>query len=156
MTLPGPGPSGVDSKVAVATAPAVIHATAADISPRALPPTVRRRRRVRTVVTQALLVLFALAFILPMVFVVLSSLMSNDQVLSADFWPRPFQWNNYPTVWQTIPLWQYGWNTVQIAVASTVGIVVSSIPVAYALARMRWKGRQVVFVTVSSTLLLPY
>jgi multiple sugar transport system permease protein len=156
MTYPGPGPSRVDWKVGVAMAPGVIHTNAADISPRALPPKVRRRRRTRTVVTQALLIVFALAFILPMVFVVLSSLMSNDQVLSANFWPRPFQWNNYPTVWQTIPLWQYGWNTVQIAVASTVGIVVSSIPVAYALARMRWKGRQVVFVIVLSTLMLPY
>ena len=44
---------------------------------------------------------------------------------------------------------------MQIAVMWTVGIVVSSIPVAYALARMRWKGRQVVFVLVLSTLMLP-
>ena len=110
----------------------------------------------RTTTSHALLITFAIAFMLPMVFVVLSSLMTNYQVLSANFWPRPFQWNNYPTVWHTIPLGLYAWNTVQIAVMSTIGIVVSSIPVAYALARMRWKGRQVVFVLVLSTLMLPY
>jgi multiple sugar transport system permease protein len=80
-----------------------------------------------------------------MVFILLSSLMSDAQVLSADFWPRPFQWGNYPDVWHTIPPGLYYWNTTQIAVMATIGIVLSSIPVAYALARMRWKGRQIVF-----------
>ncbi|HLB39852.1 MAG TPA: carbohydrate ABC transporter permease [Actinomycetota bacterium] len=134
----------------------VVARSAADVVPRRLPARTIRRRRVRTATAHALLIGFALLFMLPMVFVVLSSLMSNDQVLSAEFWPRPFQWDNYPSVWNTIPLWRYGWNTVQIAVLATVGIVVSSIPVAYALARMRWKGRQVVFVIVLSTLMLPY
>ena len=158
MSYPGGPPiqRPLDWKVGVVMAPGTIHASAADVQPRVLPPKQRRRRKIRTVTSHTLLIAFALAFILPMVFVVLSSLMTNDQVLSADFWPRPFQWSNYPEVWHTIPLFQYGWNTVQIAVMSTVGIVVSSIPVAYALARMRWKGRQFVFVLVLSTLMLPY
>ena len=138
------------------TAAAPVYRSADDVVPRGLPASVARRRRIRTTTAHALLIGFALLFMLPLVFVILSSLMSNDQVLSADFWPRPFQWGNYPEVWHTIPLWQYGWNTLQIAVLATVGIVVSSIPVAYALARMRWKGRQVVFVIVLSTLMLPY
>ena len=149
-------PRPLDWRVGVAIAPATIHASAADVVPRTLPPQHRRRQRMRTTTSHALLIAFAIAFMAPMVFVILSSLMTNDQVLSADFWPRPFQWSNYPSVWHTIPLGLYAWNTVQIAVMSTVGIVVSSIPVAYALARMRWKGRQVVFVIVLSTLMLPY
>ena len=47
------------------------------------------------------------------------------------------------------------WNTTQIALLSTVGILLSCIPVAYALARMRWKGRQAAFILVLSTLMLP-
>ena len=138
---------------AVPLAPA---ATAADVVPRTLPPARRRRQRMRTTTAHALLIGFALMFMLPLVFVVLGSLMTNDQVLSSEFWPRPFQWSNYPEVWHTIPMFSYAWNTVQISVMATIGIVVSSIPVAYALARMRWKGRQVVFVIVLSTLMLPY
>jgi multiple sugar transport system permease protein len=156
MSLGTQGPKPLDWKAGVALAPGTVHRTAADVRPRALPPARRRQRRMRTVGSQSLLVFFALVFMLPMVFIVLSSLMTNDQVLSADFWPRPFQWGNYPEVWHTIPMFAYSWNTVQIAVMATIGIVVSSIPVAYALARMRWKGRQVVFVIVLSTLMLPY
>jgi len=152
----GRQPKSVDWRVAVAIAPATIHASAADVQPRALPPARRRKRRIQATTGHALMIAFALMFMLPMLFVLLSSLMTNDQVLSSDFWPRPFQWSNYPSVWHTIPLWLYAWNTVQISVMATVGIVVSSIPVAYALARMRWKGRQVVFVIVLSTLMLPY
>ena len=55
-----------------------------------------------------------------------------------------------------IPLFRYTWNTTQIAVLSTVGIVLSCVPVAYALARMRWQGRQVAFLLVLSTLMLPF
>jgi multiple sugar transport system permease protein len=143
-------------RLAPAVAASTTHGSAAEVEHRVLPAKERRRRARRTGAAHALMIAFALAFMLPVLFVLLSSLMTNDQVLSADFWPRPFQWSNYPTVWHTIPLFSYGWNTVQIAVLSTVGIVVSSIPVAYALARMRWKGRQVVFVLVLSTLMLPY
>ncbi|MFI5055968.1 MAG: carbohydrate ABC transporter permease [Actinomycetota bacterium] len=144
------------TRLAPGAAQSAPFAVAADVTPRQLPDRTRHRQQIRTTTSHALLITFAIAFMLPMVFVVLSSLMTNDQVLSANFWPRPFQWNNYPTVWHTIPLGLYAWNTVQIAVMSTIGIVVSSIPVAYALARMRWKGRQVVFVLVLSTLMLPY
>jgi multiple sugar transport system permease protein len=143
-------------RVGIAVAPSTIHTTAEDVALRTLPPKRRRQRRLQTATAHTLLIVFALLFMLPIVFVLLSSLMTNDQVLSSDFWPRPFQWNNYPDVWHTIPMWSYAWNTIQIAVLATVGIVVSSVPVAFALSRMRWKGRQVVFVIVLSTLMLPY
>jgi multiple sugar transport system permease protein len=150
------GPKPVDWKVGALAEPGVIYRSAAEVTPRALPAPARRRQRTSTTVSHVLLIAFAVLFMAPMLFIVLSSLMSDSQVLSADFWPRPFQWSNYPSVWRTIPLGLYTWNTVQIAVMSTIGIVVSSIPVAYALARMRWKGRQVVFVIVLTTLMLPY
>jgi multiple sugar transport system permease protein len=149
-------PRPMDRTVGVVAAPGTIYGSAADVTPRPLPEKVKRRRRMQTTASHSLLIAFAIVFMAPMVFIVLSSLMSDAQVLSSDFWPRPFQWSNYPNVWRTIPLGLYYWNTVQIAVMSTIGIVVSSIPVAYALARMRWKGRQVVFVIVLTTLMLPY
>jgi multiple sugar transport system permease protein len=52
-------------------------------------------------------------------------------------------------------VFKYTWNTFLYAGLSTVGVVVSCIPVAYAFARLRWKGRNVVFLLVLSTLMLP-
>lgn len=105
---------------------------------------------------QALLITVAGMFLVPVVFVVLTAVMTDRQALTPQLWPRPFRWENFADVFRAIPLLRYTWNTTQIAVLSTVGVVVSSVPVAYALARMRWRGRQVVFVLVLSTLMLPF
>jgi multiple sugar transport system permease protein len=129
---------------------------AAAITPRPVPRLVRRRRMLMTVANHALLIACSLIFLLPVVFVLLSSVMTNDQVLSSNLWPRPFQVSNYRDVVETIPLWRYAWNTVQISVIATVGVVLSSIPVAYALSRMRWKGRQAVFIVILATMMLPF
>jgi multiple sugar transport system permease protein len=104
----------------------------------------------------AILIAVALMFLVPIVFVLLSSVMSDAQVLSPDLIPDPVQLSNYSDVVHTIPIFQYAWNTVQISVLASVGVVLSSIPVAYALSRMSWKGRNVVFVIILATLMLPY
>jgi len=59
-------------------------------------------------------------------------------------------------VFERIPLWRYTINTTLIAVLSTVGVVVSCVPVAYALSRMQWRGRQASFILVLATLMLPF
>ncbi len=129
---------------------------AADITPRPLSPEERRRRLLSSVGSHALLIAVSMMFLLPMIFVIGTSLMTDQQSLTSSFWPRPFVWSNFPHVFDRIPLLRYTWNTTQIAVLSTVGIVLSSIPVAYALSRMRWRGRQAVFILVLATLMLPF
>ena len=63
---------------------------------------------------------------------------------------------NYGDVFSAVPFLRYTFNTMTVAFLSTVGVVLSSIPVAYALSRMKWRGRNVVFVLVLATLMLPY
>jgi multiple sugar transport system permease protein len=94
-------------------------------------------------------------FLTPFVFVLLTALMSRQQALSSDLWPQPIQWSNFQQVFHLFPVIRYTYNTVLYAVLSTVGVVLSSIPVAYALSRMRWKGRQAVLLLVLATMMLP-
>jgi len=94
-------------------------------------------------------------FVMPFVFVLLTALMSRQQALSTHYWPHPFVWSNFLHVNRIIPILHDGWNSTVYAVLSSVGVVVSSVPVAYALARMRWRGRNVVFLLVLATLMLP-
>src|SRR5207244_11581826 len=67
----------------------------------------------------------------------------------------PFAWHNFVTVFTTAPMWRWILNTLQYAVLATIGVVLSSVPVAYALARIRWRGRQVAFMIVLIALMLP-
>jgi multiple sugar transport system permease protein len=122
---------------------------------RTVPPSVRRKRFLRTVADHAILIAFAVMFLAPFVFILLTSLMSDAQAVTPHFWPDPFVWSNYAEVFERIPFLTYTWNTLQIALLSTLGILLSCIPVAYALSRMRWRGRQVAFVMVLSTIMLP-
>jgi multiple sugar transport system permease protein len=129
---------------------------ASRVVPRQLPPSVRRRRFLLGVADHALLIAASLIFVLPLVFVVLTSLMTTDQALTTELWPRPFAWGNYVDVFHRVPVLLYARNTMTIAILSTVGVIVSSVPVAYALSRLRWRGRQATFVIVLATIMLPY
>ena len=129
--------------------------TAAAFARRRVPAAVRRRRFLLAVANHAVLIGFAIAFLAPFIFIALTALMTNNQALSPDLWPQPFRWRNFVDVWTKAPLWRWVLNTLQYSVLSTLGLVVSSVPVAYALARLRWRGRQAMFMVVLVALMLP-
>jgi multiple sugar transport system permease protein len=119
------------------------------------PASVRRRRLLLAVADHSLLIAAAIMFLAPIVFITLTALMTNDQALSPRLWPHPFQWSNFVDVFHTAPIWRYVLNTMFYAGLATIGVLLSSIPVAYALSRLRWRGRDVVFVFVLVALMLP-
>jgi multiple sugar transport system permease protein len=132
-----------------------VSAVAQPFERRKLPAAVRRQRFLIAVAEHSLLIATAIAFVAPVVFILLTSLMTNQQALSPDLWPKTFEWGNYADVFHKSPLLRWTVNTMIYAGLATLGVVVSSIPVAYALSRMRWKGRDAVFIVVLVALMLP-
>jgi len=122
---------------------------------RQKPRPVRQRNFLLTVAKHSLAIFFVVIFLTPFVFVVLTAFMTPQQALTSHLWPHPFVWSNFKKVFELEPFWQYTYNTVVYAVLATIGVVISSVPVAYALARMRWKGRQGVFLLILATMMLP-
>jgi multiple sugar transport system permease protein len=125
------------------------------IDTRPIPPHVKRHRFLSSVGQHAILIAFAAMFLAPFFFIVMTALMTKSQAVTPSFIPHPFVWSNFAQVFHRVPFFRYTWNTAQIALMSTLGILLSCIPVAYALGRMRWRGRQVAFLLVLSTLMLP-
>ena len=119
------------------------------------PPEVRRRRFLLSVANHSVAIAFSAAFVLPFAFILLTSFMTRQQALSTNLWPRPFRPSNYADVFDLFPVVRYTLNTVLYAGLSTAGVVLSSIPVAYALSRMQWRGRQAAFILVLATMMLP-
>jgi multiple sugar transport system permease protein len=140
----------------VAVRPELDKVSRREIRPRPVPPHIRRRRFLMSVGDHAVLITVSAIFFMPIVFIVLTALMTDHQSLTPHVWPTPFRWSNFADVFRSIPLLRYTWNTTVYATLSTLGVVVSSIPVAYALSRMRWRGRQVAFVVILATLMLPF
>ena len=122
---------------------------------RAISPEARRRRVLEWIGVHAFAVAAALFFVLPFVFVALTALMSDHQSLSRDLWPHPFVWHNLVDVWHTPGFGTWWRNTLIYAVAGTALTLVSSIPVAYALACFRFRGRHLAMMVVIATMMLP-
>jgi multiple sugar transport system permease protein len=115
----------------------------------------RRRRFLVQVANYSLLIAFAAVFLAPFVFITLTALMTDTQALSTDLWPKPFQWSNFADVFAKGAFWRWTLNSLLYSGLATLGLLVSSIPVAYALSRLRWRGRNAAFVVVMVALMLP-
>ncbi len=125
------------------------------VARRGLPAAVRRRRLLLSIAEHSLLIATAIAFLAPFVFILLTSLMTNEQALSARLWPSPFRWSNYVDIFDQAPLGRWAVNTLLYSCLATLGVVVSSVPVAYALAKLHWRGREAAFLVVLIALMLP-
>jgi multiple sugar transport system permease protein len=143
--------STASAPVPVTTAPA--QATA--LVRRRPPRPVRRKRALIAIADHSILIALAIMFLAPFAFMLLTALMTSDQTLSAKLWPHPFHWSNVTEIFDKAPLWRYTLNTMIYAGLSTIGVLVSSIPVAYALSRLRWRGRDATFLLVLATMMLP-
>ncbi|NEN07344.1 carbohydrate ABC transporter permease [Diaminobutyricibacter tongyongensis] len=124
-------------------------------APKRRTPPLRGRRLLGWIAEHTVLVALAVIFIAPVVFVVLTSLMSSDQTLTASLWPQPFVWSNYLTVFQTVPLLQWFGNSALYAVLATAFMLLSSVPAAYALAKIKFRGANVLFTAIIIAMLLP-
>ncbi|MEU0690471.1 carbohydrate ABC transporter permease [Streptomyces uncialis] len=117
--------------------------------------TARRKALLHWIAVHSLGVAAALFFLLPFAFVLLTSLMSDQQALTRDLWPRDWKFDNYLTVWETPGFLTWWRNTLLYAGLGTVLSVASSIPVAYALAKFRFRGRRLSLMLVISMMMLP-
>jgi multiple sugar transport system permease protein len=115
----------------------------------------QRRRALHWIAVHALGIAAAAFFVLPFVFVFLTAVMSDNQALTRDLWPHSWQWSNFRTVWDTPGFLTWWRNTLLYAVGGTALTIVSSLPVAYALAKFRFRGRNVIMMLVISTMMLP-
>jgi multiple sugar transport system permease protein len=133
-----------------------MSAVAAQPLVRRRPPVaVRRRRFLVAVANHSLLIAACAIFLLPFLFIVLTSLMTSHQALSPRLWPHPFAWGNFVDVFEKAPLWRYALNTLIYGGLATLGLLLSSIPVAYALARLRWRGANAAFLITLVAMMLP-
>jgi multiple sugar transport system permease protein len=122
---------------------------------RSVPWAVRRRRLLVSTAEHSLLIVLAIMFIAPFVFMVLTGLMTSAQSLTPRIWPSPFDFHNIVQVFKTAPMFRYAGNTFMYAGLATLGLVLSSVPVAYALAFLRWRGRNLAFLGVLVSMMLP-
>ena len=106
----------------------------------------------------AALLLVVVASALPMVYMISTSLKPDgDEYEFPIRWiPRRIAWENYPIAAAAVPTLIFLRNTLLISAVSLVGEILSASLVAYGFARLRFPGRDVLFMMMMGSLMLPY
>ncbi|MGH9105398.1 MAG: carbohydrate ABC transporter permease [Acidimicrobiales bacterium] len=118
----------------------------------------RSRGRTGNIPKHAVLIVVSILLGFPLLWMALTSLKTNPQALHVPvvWWPHPFVWGNYPDVLSAVPFYRFFLNTLMYAAVTIVGVCISSSLVAYGFSRLKWRGRDVLFQVMVSTLLVPF
>lgn len=116
--------------------------------------TIKSKRAVGLAVRYAVLVLFAVIFLFPVVELILKAFMTDEDIASGLLFPSAFTFAAFPKAIDSGYFWWLK-NTLIIGVVNMVGITLSSSLCAYGFAKLKFKGREAVFSVVIATLMLP-
>ena len=129
-----------------------------------LAPSRRRRVLINRVAVQAALIGLSIFFLLPLIWMIVTSLKPIDETMtSPPRWiPSHFEWGNFPKAFAYnsedlgyIPFLVYGKNTIFVTILAVIGSVISNSLVAYSFARIKWRGREVLFGLTLATMMVP-
>lgn len=112
-----------------------------------------RARAVRYVV----LCIFAVTMIFPVFWMLTVSVKANDVVFQVppQWFPTEFVWGNYAKAWEFMNFGRSFLNTAFIAVMCVIGQIMSNLFVGYALARLKFPGRKLIFMLIVASMMLP-
>jgi multiple sugar transport system permease protein len=114
-------------------------------------------QRLGSAMLYLVLLLGALTMLTPLLWMLVTSLKPLEDVFK---WPplgfqsRPV-WSNYRDIWDAVPFARYLANTFLVSLARTAGVLVTSSLAGYAFARLRFRGRDVIFLAYLGTIMVP-
>lgn len=112
---------------------------------------------ISTILVYAFILALAFAVIFPFYWMIITSLKQRAEIQSATqtFFPTIVMWSNYIYVFQVFDFGLYMWNTIVVAIFSTIGTLFTTIFAAFAFARLKFKGRDAVFMVFLMTMMIP-
>ncbi|MFD0961251.1 carbohydrate ABC transporter permease [Paenibacillus chungangensis] len=116
-----------------------------------------RRREKFDIVSNFFVALFAILNLFPLYWLFTSSMKNSSDVVKMppDWWPTTFTLSNYVEVFQSQPALRWTFNSLYVAGLSTVLLVITSSMAAYAFSKLRFKGKNFIFVMFISSLMVP-
>jgi multiple sugar transport system permease protein len=129
---------------------AIAHPARPGVSPRI-------GRLARTTATYLALVGLALMFMIPLFWMISTSLKARFEVFAypPEVIPSNIQWGNFREIFTRVPLGRYMLNTIILVAANIVGQLLAVPLVAYTFARLRFPGRETIFFMVIATMMVP-
>jgi ABC-type glycerol-3-phosphate transport system permease component len=128
-----------------------------------LDPSAHRQRIVGRALLYTVLTLGGVVALLPFLYMIANSLKTYGETITRvsaipfapQFWPKVAQWVNYAQAWRDADFSRYFLNSVMIATLTVTGLFLTSIPAAFAFAKLRFAGKDVIFTVLLATLMIP-
>lgn len=117
--------------------------------------TTLRWKRSGSLISYVLLTLGLGLMVFPFLWMISTSFKTLDEIYSLSLIPSMFTWDNYAAIFQGTPFPRWMLNSLYVAVIATVSVCVFDSITGYILAKFSFWGKQVIFVLILSTLMVP-
>ncbi len=109
------------------------------------------------VIIYVLLLAGVAVVMIPFLWMISTSLKDESDLFAfpPEWIPTPIRWTNYPDAWNALPFDRFLLNTLFMTILAMFAEIVSAAIVAYGFARFRFPGRDVLFIILLSTMMLP-
>ncbi|MGD0004885.1 MAG: carbohydrate ABC transporter permease [Anaerolineaceae bacterium] len=125
---------------------------------KVLPRGARLKKNIGRIFSHVLLILVAVMMIFPLIWMLSVSLKTPPQQIKwpPEIIPNPLYPQNFVLLFTISPMATYLFNSAKIAILSVIGMCVSSSLAAFAFARMRFRGKNLIFGILLGTMMIPY
>ena len=110
------------------------------------------------IIIYVLLTLMALYFLSPFIYMLFTTFKTEAEAIAYPprLFPKKWLVDNYLDAWKAQPFGRYLWNSILVTVGTTAGQILSCSLVAYGFARYQFKGKNVLFMILLSTMMIPW
>jgi len=116
------------------------------------------RRAALITASYALAIVFAISMLVPFLWMISTSLKGTNQVFAMPpHWiPNPVHWENYGRIFESMNFGRYWLNTILVTIGRVGGQFITCTLAAYAFARLRFPGRNILFFLLLSSMMIPF
>jgi len=116
------------------------------------------KNRIADILTYATLMFFSVVVLFPFLWMIFSSFKTAGEIWTFPpvFMPKEFRWSNYVEAWKALPFDRFFFNSVLVTLCVTVGQLFTCSLGGYAFARLRFPGKDKIFLMYLATMMIPF
>ena len=117
----------------------------------------KKKKEKIDIVFNLIVIFFAILNLFPLYWLFTSSFKNSSDVVKMppDWFPKTFSFQNYIDVFNNQPAFKWAYNSIYVSLVATVALVVVSSLAAYAFSKLKFKGKNIIFIIFISSLMVP-
>lgn len=117
----------------------------------------KTKEKVGIILSYIILIIGAISVMFPFIWMILTSLKQGNEVMvmPPKLFPKEIQWQNFKDALDAVPYTKYLFNSIFVATCVTIGELITTILAAYAFSYIPFKFKQVLFILLIATMMVP-